>query len=167
VLARGFLLAERVDYVADRDDRGKKPLVLSGAGVPCASAHNHARCMTDLGSSTTFGRYLATTAGDSVRFWPLPAAFSLLGAIDTEAEAIWVLSARGYDVPCDVTWHRIDNGYLFEGLVDRSDRCGGRPSGDAGITVRLQTVNAVVHQDATLAVSTLHEAAADGCSELP
>ena len=126
-LAPGFLPAMRVDYIADRessftadgpDPTAPAPRVLSSVGVPCANASNRARCEEQLRVPIQVNRHLLTTAGDSVRVWPFPSTLRLLGAIDTTAEAIWVLTAQRGEPPCDIEIRRLDDesGYVFSKL---------------------------------------------------
>jgi hypothetical protein len=136
-LAPGFLLARKVDYVADRtvlllpsgllDD---KATVLSSAGIPCVSATNKANCLAALElPATDQGRHLITTAGDSVRLWNPGVAGNLLGLIDTKSDAIWWALSRGaYLFPCDVRIEAAPGGFNVFGAL--STACG--PVADAG-----------------------------------
>jgi hypothetical protein len=124
-LAPGFLLARKVDYVADRDqkfDSDGGGLVglqtYSSAGVPCASATNMASCMSALQEPTTgLGRHLVTTAGDNVRLWPLPSVRTLFGLIDTSAEAVfWASTNSIFQVPCAARITPRDGYFELKGL---------------------------------------------------
>lgn len=132
ILAPGFLLSRRVDYVADRNDLLLNT-PLSTAGIACATARNKARCMEDLALPATLGRHLVTTSGDKVEFWQLHAAFSLLGLIDTAAEAIWMLSAQGYEAPCSLNVEQTAVGYRIENVPRPYSGCVMNDfPGDAG-----------------------------------
>lgn len=128
-LAPGFLPAMRVDYIADRESSftpggpdgtptGPEPRVLSSVGVPCANASDRARCEAQLKVPIQVNRHLLTTAGDSVRVWPFPSTLRLLGAIDTTAEALWVLAVQRGEQPCNIEIRRLDDesGYVFSKL---------------------------------------------------
>jgi len=107
-LAEGFKLSRPVDYVVDRDGGN----TLSERGTPCASAEDQERCLTDL-KQPLVGRNLATTEGDVVRLWPASAANVLFGEIDSVEEALFLLAAQNYTVPCTVMLSEDQNGYLF------------------------------------------------------
>lgn len=124
-LAPGFLVARRVDYVADRDsqllDGGgfsmTVPRTLSSAGMPCATATDRAKCDGALERPTALARHLVTTAGDNVRVWVGSASRTLLGLLDTPAEALWWVTASGpYRAPCSAKVYPSDGGYTFENL---------------------------------------------------
>jgi hypothetical protein len=121
-LAPGFLLSRKVDYVADRDvvvtDGGAVGTVtLSSAGVPCASATNMANCMAALAEPPGLGRHLVTTAGDNVRLWTVTAARTVLGLIDTAAEAVyWLQNNSIYEVPCTAKITPRDGYFELKGL---------------------------------------------------
>ncbi|HKU39219.1 MAG TPA: hypothetical protein VJR89_13755 [Polyangiales bacterium] len=141
-LAPGFLLAQRVDYVADRDpdfsapnpDGSFTPRVLSSAGKACASATDKAKCEASLALSPQAGRHLVTTAGDSVRIWAQgPGASAILGLIDTPSEALWWVSALGgnYLITCDVQVEEVTAGTSTIGFLLKnvySAVCGSVPS---------------------------------------
>ncbi|HKP58090.1 MAG TPA: hypothetical protein VJV78_15265 [Polyangiales bacterium] len=134
-LAPGFLLARKVDYVADRltkivEETGlpaPKATILSEAGVPCASASEKAACRAALDLMTTdLGRHLITTAGDSVRLWNPGVAGNLLGLIDTKSEAVWwAISRGGYLLPCTAKVEKAMGGFNLLGAV--SSACGPVP----------------------------------------
>lgn len=121
-LAPGFLLSRKVDYVADRDavfvDAGViGTTTLSSAGVPCASATNVANCMAALAEPSGFGRHLVTTAGDNVRLWTTSAARTILGLIDTPAEALyWAQTNSVYEIPCTAKVTPRDGYFELKGL---------------------------------------------------
>jgi hypothetical protein len=121
-LAPGFLLARKVDYVADRDtvfdDAGMGTVkTLSSAGMPCASATNMENCLSALQESTPFGRHLVTTAGDNVRLWNLSSVRTLFGLIDTPAEAIfWATHNSIFQVPCTAKITPRDGYFELSGL---------------------------------------------------
>jgi hypothetical protein len=133
-LAPGFLLAKKVDYVADRTtfvlDGGMlddKTTTLSSAGMACASSSDKERCQAGLAlPASDQGRHLVTTAGDSVRLWNAGVAGNLLGQIDTKSEAVWWSIMRGsYILPCNVKVELGDGGFTVSGAV--SSACGPIP----------------------------------------
>jgi hypothetical protein len=124
-LASGFLVAQHVDYVADRASKltasneisMDEPRTFSSAGMPCATARDVGRCRNALRRPSSLGRHLVTTAGDSVKLWPATAARNLLGLLDTRSEALWwVIVSQGYVVPCDATVREKGGGYTVEGV---------------------------------------------------
>jgi hypothetical protein len=120
-LAAGFVLSQHVDYVEDRAE-GRVPPRLSSAGVACATAKDKTSCQASLALQTSLGRVLVTTTGDDVRFWSGQAAFTLLGLIDTEAEALWVAS-QNYELPCKATVKRVADGFVVDGLLGFVVKC--------------------------------------------
>jgi len=134
-LAAGFLLARKVDYIADRmilildggvlDD---KLTILSSAGIPCASASNKHNCMAGLALPVTEqGRHLVTTAGDNVRLWSSGGAGALLGLIDTKSDALWwALTRGGYLFTCETKIATDTGGFNIRGAV--SSACGPVPN---------------------------------------
>jgi hypothetical protein len=131
-LAPGFLLARRVDYVADREAPvvdgvvSGQTIQWSEAGVPCASAMDRERCLDALKVPAGMGRHLVTTAGDSVQLWRVDLAQKVLGLIDTPAEAMWWLLTHGYLLPCDVRTTATADGYRITGAL--STICGDTPN---------------------------------------
>jgi len=133
-LAPGFLLARRVDYIADRetppvvDELVPRPTVVwSEAGMPCASAMRREHCLAGLKLPGGVGRHLITTAGDSVQLWNAEVALKVLGMIDTPAEAVWWLIAqRGYLLPCGAQVQETEYGYSIKGAL--STICGETPN---------------------------------------
>lgn len=133
-LAPGFLLAEAVEYVADREIRftetmdvngvtvsGPVNYVISSAGTPCGGASDKDKCMKALEvvSLMMTSRHLVTTRGDEVRLWPDFSALSVLGQIDTPAEAIWWLQIRRGGVPCGAKAEKADEGgYTVHGAEE-------------------------------------------------
>ena len=131
-LAPGFLLAQPVDYVADRDFAATQPndpgvmivatgatRVLSSSGVPCANAHDRQACAAALALPSPVGRHLVTTHADTVKLWPLPAAHTLLGLIDTPAEALWWVSVNfGVALDCSVTVTRDNDVFTIGGVTN-------------------------------------------------
>ena len=133
-LAQGFLLARKVDYVADRAMRvletgfpDPKPSILSEAGMPCASASDKPACRAALElTPADLGRHLITTAGDTVRLWSPAVSGNLLGLIDTKSEAIWwAISRGGYLMPCTAKVEKAMGGFNLLGAV--SSACGPVP----------------------------------------
>jgi len=154
LLAPGFLVARRVDYVADRDsllvDGGfstDEPRTLSSAGMPCATATDRAKCEAALHQPISFGRHLVTTAGDNVRLWQGSATRTLLGLLDTPAEAMWWLMANGpYRAPCTVKVYPSDGGYTFEN-VEPIPGCFTPPDLPAPTyTVTLNSADGALHE---------------------
>lgn len=136
-MAPGFLLARKVDYVADRAqlvlDGGvldDKVSTISSAGIPCASATDKKQCQAALDLPVfEIGRHLVTTAGDNVRLWNAPSAGPLLGLIDTKSEAMWWgLTRAGYLFPCNTKVETADGGFTMRGAV--SSACGPVPHED-------------------------------------
>jgi hypothetical protein len=133
-LAPGFLLARRVDYVADRDtpivDGGvvsEKTFLISEAGMPCASAMNRERCLAALKLPGGLGRHLVTSAGDTVQLWGREVVLKVLGMLDTPAEALWWLTMQGgYLLPCDVRVETSKDGFRILGAL--SSICGETPN---------------------------------------
>jgi hypothetical protein len=102
-LASHFRLTRDVDYIADRIGNE----IISESGKACVRASDRAQCEAALALAQddpsmfkAIGHHLVTIEGDSVRLW-FPPALSLLGEIDTTAEAIWLAFGQGFDVPCD------------------------------------------------------------------
>jgi hypothetical protein len=120
-LAQGFRVTRHVDYVADRElivdgAQSLHMLTHSSAGVPCASATNRANCMSALEQLAQVGRHLVTTEGDNVRIWNGPAARTLLGLVDTPAEAVWfALATPIYVVPCTAKIEPTSDGFAIRG----------------------------------------------------
>lgn len=123
-LAQGFRVARRVDYIADRTimfaapDSVQPPvfITLSSAGTPCATATDRAHCMSSLDQNVPAGRHLVTTEGDNVRIWQGDPVRSLLGLVDTAAEAIWYATTTSvYAVPCTATVEAVDTGFVIHG----------------------------------------------------
>lgn len=123
-LAPGFLVARRVDYIADRDnpwmDGGLQPTpsrVISAAGMPCANATDFARCQDSLNAINQNGRHLITTANDNVRLWTGQSVRTIFGLVDTPSEAMWIASSNSpYVAPCTAKISPIDGGYEIDGL---------------------------------------------------
>ena len=142
-LAPGLLLAQRVDYVADREldlnsalggDGTLKTVLLSSAGRACFTATDKPKCEAGLALPVSANRHLVTTAGDSVRVWAAGgAAAHLLGLIDTPAEAIWWVSAMvgTYLITCDVKVETVTAGSANIGFLLKnvySTACGNEPN---------------------------------------
>jgi hypothetical protein len=115
-LAEGFRLARPVDYVADRNG----DITVSERGTACASAENHQRCLMDL-KHDLIGRNIATTEGDVVRLWPASAVSTLFGDIDSVEEALFILAAHNYSVPCASSMTASQVGYSFTGASRPGD----------------------------------------------
>jgi hypothetical protein len=114
-LAAGFLPALHVDYIADRDQGIDAPRVFSSVGVACATAKDRPACEASLALQPDLLRHLVTTQGDDVRMYTTRAATELLGAIDTPAEALWMLLGQGYAATCEVTFQNRQDGILVQG----------------------------------------------------
>jgi hypothetical protein len=148
-LAPGFLLSTRVEYVEDRQDQ-PVPMTLSSAGTPCASARDRARCLSDLMIPTQFGRHLATTVGDKVEFWAGSAAFKLLGLIDTEAEAIWVLNLNGFATPCTLKVSKQDSSFRIENVPKPDYGCMPMTAGTGSVDAGPQLGSVIVNNDSSI-----------------
>jgi hypothetical protein len=144
-LAQGFLPAMPVDYIADRSfDAVGMVMVLSELGKACSGATNQAGCQASLSLPVQVGRHLVSTQGDSVRVWAFNAVPQLLGVVDTPAEALWYLLARGYTVPCGAKVAAHADRYEVRGVISPfiNNGCGPVGAADAGaqptatITVR-------------------------------
>lgn len=147
VLAPGFLLSERVDYVEDRNDQ-IWPYTMSSAGTPCATARDKVLCMESLKVETMFlGRHLLATAGDKVRVWNGASAFQLLGLIDTPSEAMWVAQVQGMQVTCGIGEVRKHaDGFLVDGVVKPFYGCEPPDGGLSYGTVLVYSDTSVVPQ---------------------
>lgn len=141
-LAPGFLLAQPVDYVEDRmtrtgffiGDAGVdvvkiENVVFSSAGVPCRSAQQRERCLEQLAVATdsVSPRQIAATAGDSVRIWSGFNALSILGLIDTPAEALWWALTTNGTLSCLTRVERVPEGFKVTGIQFRE--CDTVPAG--------------------------------------
>ncbi|HKU39876.1 MAG TPA: hypothetical protein VJR89_17070, partial [Polyangiales bacterium] len=133
-LAPGFRVAMPLDYIADRETPSDlmglptgDTILLSEAGVACATASDRKRCLDVIHVSGGIRRHLLTTGGDSVRLWNLELAPRVLGMIDTPAEAIWwLLANNAYLVPCEAEVVASELGYVVKGAL--SVVCGTTPS---------------------------------------
>ena len=141
LLAPGMLLAQPVDYVADRaalfdpTNGAIEPLrVISEAGKPCDTAKDRASCERALTVTppNVTTRHLITTSGDTVKLWDSTSISPLFGLVDTPAEALWWLQTAGtYIARCNVVVKPAadGDGFTVENLLNPG-LCGGRPPTD-------------------------------------
>ena len=121
-LAPGFLVAQRIEYVADRSitfsEVTGQPVVttLSEAGERCGGAKNKPACEKALELIPPVGaRHLVTTLGDSVRVYDQASILSIFGRIDTPAEALWYAqNVLGFFLRCNVIVTPLTNEDGFE-----------------------------------------------------
>jgi hypothetical protein len=132
-LAPGFLVARRIEYIADRETAflptgmPMDPVVHSEFGTPCESAKDRETCLRAIRIPGGFGRHLITTVGDKVQLWGGDTARQVLGLIDTPAEAMWLAAAIGaYVLPCSVKVEEQEASFYLTGVL--SGTCGPTPN---------------------------------------